>query len=512
MLWLVLRLSVLDLPTLRQPLLLASRVTGVVYPQFSSTAVEGSASQVVGSLPLGEVFAAPVFHQVHQEQFAGGEIPETLLLAEEFTEPVFTAFHQEQSSAGDTTENFAIFPVVLEQVLVQAFPRLVGSSPLVDEFTAYVARRPLTLVEVQPFVRAQRHFVEQLADIAPMVQILDGLEPQMVVQLLEVFRLLDTQLPDEQAVFVPKISCFPFPSRSRVPEPQSADQLVEVLTVLTPTRIAVQIAEQIVDTPVHLPEFAEWVQLRVVATSGPYFWDRHTRETMWKPLPASESSGSARRGLEMRSGTGTKALVPVRMTSLLFLLSEELHRQPRAVYKYWAPLLSTFFTRVAKFMAEFSCRPRQVDGDGAAKGRRLRRLRSSWWRHEQQTVAAVLATVTHHSFGRERSTSCTTRRSSGRLLSQLGAGQHLCLRLLAGRDAWSSTFWKISAPCRFLIFLCCRWWNSQRKWTRSFAIPCLRLPSRLLKCPSLLFLFVVFNARLCLSRSWWNSWWKCRLC
>ena len=50
-------------------------------------------------------------------------------------------------------------------------------------------------------------------------------------------------------------------------------------------------------------------------------------------------------------------------------------------------------------MAEFSCRPRQVDGDGAAKRRRLRRLRS-WLRHEQQTVAAVLATVTHHSFGK----------------------------------------------------------------------------------------------------------------
>ena len=47
-------------------------------------------------------------------------------------------------------------------------------------------------------------------------------------------------------------------------------------------------------------------------------------------------------------------------------------------------------------MAEFSCRPRQVDGDGAAKRRRLRRLRS-WWRHEQQTVAAVLATYQHHS-------------------------------------------------------------------------------------------------------------------
>ena len=36
----------------------------------------------------------------------------------------------------------------------------------------------------------------------------------------------------------------------RVPEPQSADQLVEVPTVLSPTRIALQIAEQIVDTTV----------------------------------------------------------------------------------------------------------------------------------------------------------------------------------------------------------------------------------------------------------------------
>ena len=58
----------------------------------------------------------------------------------------------------------------------------------------------------------------------------------------------------------------------------------------------------------------------------------------------------------------------------------------------------------------------------------------------------------------------------------------------------------------------CRWWNSQRKWTLSFAISCLRLPSRLSKCPSLLFLFVLFFARLFLCRSWWNSWWKCRLC
>ena len=48
-------------------------------------------------------------------------------------------------------------------------------------------------------------------------------------------------------------------------------------------------------------------------------------------------------------------------------------------------------------MDESSCRPRKVDGDGAAKRRRQRRLRS-WLRHEQQTVAAVLATVFHHSY------------------------------------------------------------------------------------------------------------------
>ena len=80
-------------------------------------AVEVSSSQVVGSLPLGEVFAAPVFHPVHQEQLAGGDttvniavfpvvleqgVDGSLPPAEEFTVPEFTAFHQEQFSAGET--------------------------------------------------------------------------------------------------------------------------------------------------------------------------------------------------------------------------------------------------------------------------------------------------------------------------------------------------------------------------------------------------------------------------
>ena len=50
--------------------------------------------------------------------------------------------------------------------------------------------------------------------------------------------------------------------------------------------------------------------------------------------------------------------------------------------------------------------------------------------------------------------------------SPAGAGQHLCLRSLAGRSVCSGTTWKISVPsarsCRFSIFLCRRWWTTWR--------------------------------------------------
>ena len=290
-------------------------VTGKVCPQFPRTAVESSASQVVDPLPPAKEFPGPVCNQVHRERVSASELPEniadipvvqkqvvvqvivqaiprvagTLPPIAEFTVPAYNPVHQEQFSAGDTSENFANIPVVQDQLFVQAIPRVVGSLPPVQEFTAYVARRPSPLAEVWPSERAQRHFMEDLGELAPSVQlldlpvpqmvenvtdtllrildfpiaeqvidrgaarrlqILDSPEPQMLAQLLEVFRLLDTQLPDEQAIDVPKIFRSPCPSRSRVPEPQLADQLVEVPTVLTPTRIALQIAERIVDTPV----------------------------------------------------------------------------------------------------------------------------------------------------------------------------------------------------------------------------------------------------------------------
>ena len=62
-------------------------------------------------------------------------------------------------------------------------------------------------------------------------------------------------------------------------------------------------------------------------------------------------------------------------------------------------------------MDESSRRPVQVDGDGAPKRRRLRRLRS-WWRHEQQTVAAVLVSARHHSYGRKGMTKVVAHEGS----------------------------------------------------------------------------------------------------
>ena len=91
--------------------------------------------------------------------------------------------------------------------------------------------------------------VEQLAVLAPPVQILDAPVPQLVDNVMYAFRLLDRPIA-EQVIDVPKISCSLCPSRVPVLVPQMAEQLVEVPTVLTPSRIALRIAEQIVNTPV----------------------------------------------------------------------------------------------------------------------------------------------------------------------------------------------------------------------------------------------------------------------
>ena len=59
--------------------------------------------------------------------------------------------------------------------------------------------------------------------------------------------------------------------------------LLEVLTVLPGQVLTASPGPVHVDE--HLPDSAEWVQLRDEATSKPYFWNRRTRVTKWKPPP-----------------------------------------------------------------------------------------------------------------------------------------------------------------------------------------------------------------------------------
>ena len=116
-----------------------------------------------------------------------------------------------------------------------------------DESVPVTGLRPTGLVEPRG---SQERFRgtpwRSLANLLPMVQILDAPVPQMVDKLEDVLKIVDLFVP-VQEIEVPKISCLSCPPPRRVlHEPQSAEQLVEVPTVLSPLRIA----EQIVDTPV----------------------------------------------------------------------------------------------------------------------------------------------------------------------------------------------------------------------------------------------------------------------
>ena len=103
-----------------------------------------------------------------------------------------------------------------------------------------------SLLEARPQKGVQRHVVEHLFDLAPMVQILDAPVPQSGEQLADIFKLLDTQRPVEQVIDVPKFSQDVIHLR----HPQMAEQLVDVPTVLSYSFIQQQPVEQNVDIPV----------------------------------------------------------------------------------------------------------------------------------------------------------------------------------------------------------------------------------------------------------------------
>ena len=226
----------------------------------------GSASQVVGSLPHGEVFAAPVFNQVHQEQLAGGEIPENLVeipvvqkqvivLAPphvdgslppvaEFTSPMYNPVHQEQFSAGDTAEDFAVFPVVQEQVLV-------GLRPA-----------PLSEVAGPQCAAATGGYVAAGAPSLSVVLVSDMMHDDITVQYL-------LKQSSRQAELDRR--------KRRVEEEEKAKEKKEKAAT----------AKELVV----VPGVGKWIELVDSDTGRTYFWNPQSNVTRWT-LPGSSSSSS----------------------------------------------------------------------------------------------------------------------------------------------------------------------------------------------------------------------------
>ena len=119
---------------------------------------------------------------------------------------------------------------------------------LFDEDTE--GTRPDRLVGVRPQHRVQRRTVEQIVDIALIVPALDVPVPQVENQLVEACRHLDLPIP-EQAIEVPKISSPSRHCRRRVRfVEQTAEQLVEVPTIISYSSLLQRTVEQNVDIPV----------------------------------------------------------------------------------------------------------------------------------------------------------------------------------------------------------------------------------------------------------------------
>ena len=100
-----------------------------------------------------------------------------------------------------------------------------------------------------PQVGAQRHAVDQIVGV-PGLPTLDGPVPLMVEQLVDVLQLLDALIPvAEQVIDVPKFFVERIPPRTSVREPQLAEQLVEVSTIISYSSLR-EIVEHNVDVPV----------------------------------------------------------------------------------------------------------------------------------------------------------------------------------------------------------------------------------------------------------------------
>ena len=122
---------------------------------------------------------------------------------------------------------------------------------LFDLFEEPGGGRPDLLLEPQgPQAGIQRHTMKHIADVVPMVQILDIPVSLGADQLVEVGRHLDFLIP-EQVIEVPKISQERAQRRRMVDvsrPPQTAEQLVEVPTIISYSML--RTLEQTMDIPV----------------------------------------------------------------------------------------------------------------------------------------------------------------------------------------------------------------------------------------------------------------------
>ena len=104
----------------------------------------------------------------------------------------------------------------------------------VDDLPAARGSQPDRLSEVGPQERVLWRTVQQIVHPVPSLPTLDGPASQMVEQLPNLAQFFDTLIPDrEQVIEVPKILSDGVLTRTPAREPELAEQLVEVPTIIS---------------------------------------------------------------------------------------------------------------------------------------------------------------------------------------------------------------------------------------------------------------------------------------
>ena len=182
----------------------------------------------------------------------------------------------------------------------------------VDDVPAARGSRPDRLSDVSgPQERVPRHTVEQIVDM-PVVPLLHVPAPQTVDSVVEVLKILDKSLPDdEQVIEVPKILPHTVLQRSSLQEPQMVDQLVTaptnpdtVLCVFTRSP-APPMEDQLVEVPPIVPQLVGffagadgYVWRQLSGPTGVYWWRVGSSHTQWAPPPGY----AARPGRDTNTG------------------------------------------------------------------------------------------------------------------------------------------------------------------------------------------------------------------